>query len=53
VGPSPDEIEAIIVAHRDLPEVDKQTHFLIRPTASDSDIEVVLGMLTGESSESV
>ena len=33
--------------------MDKQTHFLIRPTASDSEIEVVLGMLARESSESV
>jgi hypothetical protein len=28
-----------------------QTHFRIQPSASDSEIKVVLGMLAGESSE--
>ena len=49
---SSDEIEAIVAAYQDPPEEDKQTHILIRSPASDSEIEVVLGMLAGESSES-
>jgi hypothetical protein len=52
VRPSQDEIEAIVTAHRDLPEEEKQTHFLIQPLANDLEIDVVLGMLVGESSES-
>lgn len=35
-----------------MPEVDKQTHILIQQPTNDSEIEVVLGMLAGESSES-
>jgi hypothetical protein len=52
VWPSPDKIKGIISMHRDLPEEEKQTHFLIRPTANDSEIDVVLGMMASESSES-
>jgi hypothetical protein len=52
VWPSPDEIEAIINMHRDLPEEEKQTHFLIQPTTNDSEIDAMLGMLARESSES-
>jgi hypothetical protein len=50
--PSQDKIEAIVTAHWDLPEEEKHTHFLIQPLANDSEIDVVLGMLVGESSES-
>jgi hypothetical protein len=38
--------------YRDFPEEDKQTHIMIRPPTSDSEIEAVLGMLAGESFES-
>lgn len=47
-----DEIEAIVTAYRGLPEEDKQTHILIQRSADDSEIEAVLSMLAGESSES-
>ena len=49
---SSDEIEAIVVAHRNLPEEDRQTHILIWRSASDSEIDAVLNALAGESSES-
>jgi hypothetical protein len=52
VRPSEDEIEAIIAAHRDLPKDEKQTLVLIQSPANDSKIDVVLGMLTRESSKS-
>jgi hypothetical protein len=48
---SSNEIGAIIFTYQDLPEEDKQTHIVIWSPASDFDIEVVLGMLAGESSE--
>lgn len=38
--------------HRNLHEEEKQTHFLIQPAVNDYEIDVVLGMLAGESSES-
>jgi hypothetical protein len=52
VWPFPDETEVILVVHRDLPEEKKQTHFLMQLAANDSEINVVLGMLARESSES-
>jgi hypothetical protein len=39
--------------HWNQPEEENQTHFLMQPTANDSEIDVVLGMLAGESFESV
>lgn len=47
---SPDEIEAIVAAYRDLLEKDKHIHMLIRWPASDFEIEAVFNMLAGESS---
>ena len=47
------EIEAIVTAHRGLSEEDKQTHIFIQRTDDDSEIEAILGMLAGESFESM
>jgi hypothetical protein len=45
-------VEAIVVTHKSLPEEEKQTHFLMQVATDDSEIDSILGMLTGESSES-
>lgn len=50
--PSSHEVEAIVVTHKSLPEEEKQTHFLMQVATDDSEIDSILGMLTGESSES-
>jgi hypothetical protein len=50
---SAEEVDAIVVAHWSLPDEVKQTHILIQQSTNDSKSEVVLGMLDGESSESV
>jgi hypothetical protein len=46
------EVDAIIAAHRGLLDEDKQTHILIQQLPNDFEVEVVLSMLAGESSES-
>jgi hypothetical protein len=52
VRPSPDEVEAIIAMHRDLPEEERYTHFLIELAANDFEIDAALSMLAGELLES-
>lgn len=48
--PSSDEVEAVIATHKSLPKKEIQTHFLMQAVVDDSEIDDVLGMLTGESS---
>jgi hypothetical protein len=47
-----EEINAIATAYQSLPDEEKQTHILIQQPNNDSEIEAILGMLAGESSES-
>jgi hypothetical protein len=49
---SMEEINAIATAYQSLPDEEKQTHILIQQPNNDSEIEAILGMLAGESSES-
>jgi hypothetical protein len=52
VRPSPEDIEALIAPLRNLPNDEKQTHFEMSASTDDAEIDVVLSMLAGESSDS-
>jgi hypothetical protein len=52
VQPSPKDIEAFIAPLRNLPEAEKQTHFEMPSSTNDSEMDVVLSQLAGESSNS-
>jgi hypothetical protein len=52
VGPSPEDIEALIAPLRNLPNDEKQIHFEMPASPDDAEIDVVLSMLARESSDS-
>jgi hypothetical protein len=52
VRPSPEDIEALIAPLRNLPNDEKQAHFEMPASPDDAEIDVMLGMLAGESSDS-
>jgi hypothetical protein len=52
VRPSPEDIEALIAPLRNLPNDEKQIHFEMPASPDDAEIDVVLSMLAGESSDS-
>jgi hypothetical protein len=52
VRPSPEEIEALISPLRSLPEAERQTHFEMPVSTDDAEMDVVLSLLVGESSDS-
>jgi hypothetical protein len=52
VRPSPEDIEALISPLQNLPNDEKQTHFEMPASTDDAEIDVVLSMLAGESSDS-
>jgi hypothetical protein len=52
VRPSPEEIEALIAPLWNIPNDEKQIHFEMLASPDDAEIDVVLRMLAGESSES-
>jgi hypothetical protein len=52
VRPSFEDIEALISPLRSLPEDESQTHFEIPASTDDAEIDIVLSMLAGESSDS-
>jgi hypothetical protein len=52
VRPSSEEIEALIAPLRSLPEDERQTHFEMPASTDDTEIDVVLSLLAGESSDS-
>jgi hypothetical protein len=52
VRPSPEDIEALIALLRSLPDDERQTHFEMPASMDDAEIDVVLSMLAGESSDS-
>jgi hypothetical protein len=52
VRPSSENIEALIAPLRSLPEDERQTHFEMPASTDDTEIDVVLSLLAGESSDS-
>jgi hypothetical protein len=50
--PSPKDIEALIVPLRNIPNDEKQTHFEMPASTDDAELDDVLSMLAGESSDS-
>ena len=52
VRPSSEDIEAFIAPYRNLPEEERQTHFQMPKTADEAEVNAVLSMLAGESSDS-
>jgi hypothetical protein len=52
VRPSPEDIEALVAPLRDLPNDERQVHFEMPASPDDAEIDVVLNMLVGESSDS-
>jgi hypothetical protein len=50
--PSSEDIEALIAPLRSLPDDERQTHFEMPASTDDAEIDVVLSMLAGESSDS-
>jgi hypothetical protein len=52
VRPSSKDIEALIAPLWSLPEDEKQTHFEVSANTDDAEIDVVLSLLAGESSDS-
>jgi hypothetical protein len=52
VRPSPEDIEALVAPLRDLPNDERQVHFEMPASPDDAEIDVVLNMLAGESSNS-
>jgi hypothetical protein len=51
VRPSSEDIEALIAVYQGLPKEEKQTHLQMQATADEAEVNVVLSMLAGESSE--
>jgi hypothetical protein len=47
-----DDIEAFIAPFRNLPEAERQSHFQMPINADEAEVNVVLSMLAGESSDS-
>jgi hypothetical protein len=52
VRPSSEDIEALIAPLQSLPEDERQTHFEMPASTDDTEIDVVLSLLAGESSDS-
>jgi hypothetical protein len=52
VRPSSENIEALIAPLRNIPEAEKQTHFEMSSSTDDAEMNVVLSLLAGESSDS-
>jgi hypothetical protein len=52
VRPSSEDIEALIIVYRGLPREEKQTHLWRQAIADEAEVNAVLSMLDGESSES-
>jgi hypothetical protein len=52
VRPSPEDIEALVAPLCDLPNDERQIHFEMPASPGDAEIDVVLNMLAGESSDS-
>ena len=52
VRPSPEDIEALIALLWSLLDDERQTHFEMPASTDDAEIDVVLSMLAGESSDS-
>jgi hypothetical protein len=52
VRPSPEDIEALVASLCDLPNDERQVHFEMPASPDDVEIDVVLNMLAGESSDS-
>jgi hypothetical protein len=52
VRPSPEDIEALIAPLRNLPEAERQTHFEMPSSTDDAEMDDVLSLLAGESSDS-
>jgi hypothetical protein len=52
VRPSPEDIEALVASLCDLPNDERQVHFEMPASPDDAEIDVVLNMLAGESSDS-
>jgi hypothetical protein len=52
VQPSSEDIEALIAPLRSLPENERQTHFEMPTSTDDVEMDVVLSLLAGESSDS-
>jgi hypothetical protein len=52
VRPSPEDIEALISPLQSLSEDERQTHFEMPASTDDAEIDVVLSLLAGESSDS-
>jgi hypothetical protein len=52
VRPSSEDIEAFIAPFRNLPEAERQTHFEMPTSTDDAEMNAVLSMLAGESSDS-
>jgi hypothetical protein len=52
VRPSPEDIEALVAPLRDLPNDERQIHFEMPASPDDAEIDVVLSILAGESSDS-
>jgi hypothetical protein len=52
VRPSPEDIEALIAPLWNLPEAERQTHFEMPSSTDDAEMDAVLSLLAGESSDS-
>jgi hypothetical protein len=52
VRPSPEDIETLIAPLWSLPEAERQTHFEMSASTDDAEMDVVLSLLAGESSNS-
>jgi hypothetical protein len=52
VRPSPADIKALITSIQNIPEDERQTHFEMPASTDDAEIDVVLSLLAGESSDS-
>jgi hypothetical protein len=52
VRPSPEDIEVLVASLCDLPNDERQVHFEMPVSPDDAEINVVLDMLAGESSDS-
>jgi hypothetical protein len=49
---SPEDIEALIAPLQSLPDDERQTHFELPASTNDEEIDAVLSLLAGESSDS-
>jgi hypothetical protein len=52
VRPSPEDIGSLVASLCDLPNDERQVHFSVSASLDDEEIDVVLNMLAGESSDS-